>query len=95
VSNPNPFVFLQNTDSRKCIVSGFFIKYPRVDVADLKPYHFTFTLQNALSGTPFVQDIGRDSRGANFDNLIFTINASYRVRYDTPVYWRIFYSESI
>ena len=95
VSNPNPFVFLQNTDSRKCIVSGFFIKYPRVDVADLKPYHFMFTLQNALSGSPYVQDIGRDSRGVNFDNLIFTINASYRVRYDTPVYWRIFYSESI
>jgi hypothetical protein len=95
VSNPNPFIILQSTDSRKCVVSGFFIKYPRVNVADLKPYHFFFTPQNALSGAPYAADISRDVRGANFDNLVFIVNAGYRVRYDTPLYWRIFYAESI
>jgi hypothetical protein len=95
ISNPDPFTILQNTDSRKCIVSGFFIKYPRVNVADLKSYHFRFMPQNALSGAPYAFDISRDVRGANFDNLVFTVNTGYRVRYDTPLLWRIFYSESI
>lgn len=95
VSNPNPFIILQGTDSRKCVVSGFFIKYPRVNVADLKSYHFFFIPQNALSGAPYAADISRDVRGANFDNLVFTVNVGYRVRYDTPLYWRIFYAESI
>jgi hypothetical protein len=95
VSSPNPFTILQNTDSRKCIVSGFFIKYPRVNVADLKSYHFSFMPQIALSGAPYAADIERDSRGANFDNLVFIVNVGYRVRYDTPLYWRVFYAESI
>jgi hypothetical protein len=51
--------------------------------------------QNALSGAPYAFDISRDVRGPNFDNLVFTVNAGYRVRYDTPLLWRIFYSESI
>jgi len=73
-------------------VSGFFQRNPRVDISELRPFHFKLMpVGNALSAQPFVNNLGVDHRG----NLRFFANAGYPVQYDTPLNWRIFYTEKI
>jgi len=81
---------LQNTTSRYYAVSGFFQRNPKVTAGELRPYHFNLMpVGNALSSQPFVNNIDVDHRG----NLTFYANAGYPVKYDTPLHWRLFYTE--
>jgi hypothetical protein len=81
----------QSTNTAEYVLSGFFTRNPRLTLSELKPFHFSFTPVVTLSSQPYITEISVDYH----NNLVFKINTGYRVRYQTPLLWRIFYSELV
>jgi hypothetical protein len=81
----------QNTDNAVYVLSGFFTRNPRLTLSELKPFHFSFTPVVTLSSQPFITEITVDVH----NNLVFKVGTGYRVKYLTPLSWRIFYSELV
>jgi hypothetical protein len=81
----------QSTTTAAYILSGFFTRNPRLTLSELKPFHFFFTPVVTLSSQPFVTEISADYH----NNLVFKISTGYRVKYETPLLWRVLYSELI
>jgi len=77
-----------NNVSQAYNIAGFFNRHPDISPGSIQPQHILLTSTVPLSTCPYVTNVLNDG----LNGLTFTANAGYRVKEESPLYWRLLYT---
>ena len=77
-----------NTVSQAYNIAGFFSRHPDISPGSIQPQHILLASTVPLSTDPYVTNVLNDG----LNGLTFTANTGYRVKEDSPLYWRLLYT---